>query len=331
MSAAALRRRLEDWAADWARRRQGRDPAAVTLQRRRIYILPTRYGLVFALLVFAMLLGSMNYATSLGFALTFLLAGFGLVVMHHCHNNLLGARLRFAGAEPVFAGSEARFRVRVENEGTMPRYEIELRLDAQTTGPVDIEPGGHATLRLAVPAARRGWLHLPRFSVATRHPGNLCRAWTWIHMDGRCLVYPAPAPPGRPAPRSADRAESGSATGREAGNADFAGLRAATAGDPPARIAWKAFARNDELLLKQFTGAERPTQVFAWEDLGGLDGEQRLSQLARWCIDACAAGRRFGLRLPGGHGIELGNGEQHLAVCLEALALFELADDRRRP
>ena len=49
-------------------------------------------------MVFAMLLGSLNYGASLAFALTFLLAGLALVVMHHCHNNLLGTQLRFLGA-----------------------------------------------------------------------------------------------------------------------------------------------------------------------------------------------------------------------------------------
>jgi len=55
----------------------------------------------------------LNYGASLGFALTFRSRA-GLVVMHHCHNNLLGARLKFVGAAPVFAqqvpsfGSQSR-------------------------------------------------------------------------------------------------------------------------------------------------------------------------------------------------------------------------------
>ena len=80
------------------------DAHAIALKRRRIYILPTRFGVVFAAMVFAMLLGSLNYGASLGFALTFLLTGLGLVVMHHCHNNLLGTTIKFLGAAPVFAG-----------------------------------------------------------------------------------------------------------------------------------------------------------------------------------------------------------------------------------
>src|SRR6185295_18739364 len=155
MPAAA--RTMERWAANWARRRQGEDAHSVALARRRIYILPTRFGAVFGVMVFAMLLGSINYGASLGFALTFLLAGLGLVVMHHCHNNLLGARLRFVGAAPVFAQQVAEFRIAVENESATRRYEIELAYERHSSAPVDVPAGGSETTRVAVPTRRRGW------------------------------------------------------------------------------------------------------------------------------------------------------------------------------
>src|SRR5512134_174880 len=141
-------RSLERWAATWARRRQGPDAHAIALKRRRIYILPTRFGVVFAAMLFAMLLGSLNYAASLGFALTFLLAGVCLVIMHHCHNNLLGTAIKFVGAAPVFAGERAEFRIAVGNDAAVPRFEIELNNRRHTAGPVDIAPGATEVLRL---------------------------------------------------------------------------------------------------------------------------------------------------------------------------------------
>jgi uncharacterized protein (DUF58 family) len=350
-TAERVRKRLAARAAEWAQRRQGPDGVAVRLQRRRIYILPTRFGLAFAVLVFAMLLGAMNYGTSLGFALTFLLAGLGLVVLHHCHNNLLGTEVRFVAAPPVFAGGEAAFKIGIANAGALPRYEIELEVpehaalesgdergnehgsnvrERGATAPIDIEPGGFAIASLRIPAPRRGWVFLPRFSIATRHPGNLCRAWTWIHMDARCLVYPAPAPRGRTPPPTASPSDTGSADAREGGSADFIGLRAASPADSPRRIAWKAYARNEQLLVKQFAGAEARSELFAWESLAGLETEQRLAHLTRWCVDAHAAGHRFGLRLPA-RTIGLGAGERHLHECLEALALFDERPGRRGP
>ena len=312
-------RSIERWAAAWARRRQGADPLTVALQRRRIYILPTRFGLVFGFMVFAMLLGSLNYGASLGFTLTFLLTGLGLVVMHHCHNNLLGTRIKFLGAAPVFAGERAEFRLGLGNDAATARYEIELAHRKHTAGPVDVPEGGTETLRLGVDTTHRGHVTLERFAVATRHPGRLFRAWTWVHMDARCLVYPRPAPPGLPLPHTGG---TGAGSRPNRGDEDFAGLRSAAPGDPPQRIAWKAYARNDVLLLKQFAGGDREPCLLDWDMLPDLGNEQRLSQLTRWCLDAESDGRSVGLRLPG-VAVPLGHGPTHVATCLEALALFE--------
>ncbi|HEX6992601.1 MAG TPA: DUF58 domain-containing protein [Gammaproteobacteria bacterium] len=315
--------------AEWIRRRQGPDGTVVTLERRRIYILPTRLGAAFGVLLLAMLLGSMNYAASLGFALTFLLAGLALVTLHECHNNLLGIEVRYAGAPPVFAGQHARFGIALTNTASVPRYELEVRAGDHEAGPVDVGPGRTAVLAVSVPTVRRGRVRLARFSVATRHPANLCRAWTYVHMSAECIVYPAPAAPDTPPPFGTD--DSGGRSAVDRSDADFAGLRAAVPGDPPGRIAWKAYARSDELLLKQFAGGERQADVFRWSALPDVDTEQRLSILARWCLDAAAADHGFGLELPSAI-VPVGRGEQHLHRCLTALALFDAdAPDEVRP
>jgi len=316
---AAGSQRLQAFAAEWARRRQGEDAHAVTLQRRRIYILPTRHGLVFAAMLFAMLLASLQYAASLAFAMTFLLAALGLVAMQYCHNNLLHMVVRFGGADPVFAGDEAVFRLTIENGADQPRLDVSVECEDSKAGPVDLGSGASTTLHLHRPTAKRGFASLSRFSVATTHPGNLFRAWTWINMDARCLVYPAPAEPGRLPP--AGTSQSGERAMRNREDDDFAGLRAATPSDPPRRIAWKAYARSDQLLVKEFAGGAEQPQLFDFNTLRDLDVEQRLSQLTRFCLDAAEAGTAFGLVLPE-ETIPLGSGERQLHLCLQALALF---------
>lgn len=311
---STLPNRIEAAAASWSRRRLGTDARHVTLGRRRIYILPTRHGAAFGALVFAMLLGSLNYGASLGFALTFLLAGLGFVIMHECHGNLLGTRLVFAGAEPVFAGATARFRFTLVNDSSRARRDIAVE---HAGVPVDLEPGEHKTVTLGVASERRGRLKVPRFAVETRHPAMLFRAWTWIQTDADCIVYPAPAPPGRPLPAGAGETGGRAIPGDD--DVDFMGLRAATHSDPPQRLAWKAYARTDELLVKQFASGDREPSLLDWDALPDLDTEARLSQLTRWCLDAHAEQRGFGLRLPGAT-IPVGRGDAHLHACLRALA-----------
>ena len=102
------------------------------LQRtRQLYILPTRYGALYACMLLAMLSGAINYTLSLGFALTFLLAGLGLVAMLHAWRNLAGITLEIAKAEPVFAGEDARFEITASEHGGRPRYALQAQF-AQT-------------------------------------------------------------------------------------------------------------------------------------------------------------------------------------------------------
>src|SRR2546428_13384482 len=75
--------RLANWIYGFTPPERG----TVTLVHRRVYIVPTQLGLLFALTLLILLVGSINYALSLGFALTFLLAGMGLPGMGHPARN----------------------------------------------------------------------------------------------------------------------------------------------------------------------------------------------------------------------------------------------------
>ena len=77
---------------------------ASTLGHRRVYIVPTRIGLMFAATLVIMLVGSINYVLSLGYMLTFLLAGMGLAGMVHTVRNL-ARQAREAGVQ-IFEGVE---------------------------------------------------------------------------------------------------------------------------------------------------------------------------------------------------------------------------------
>ncbi|MGQ0385216.1 MAG: DUF58 domain-containing protein [Gammaproteobacteria bacterium] len=311
---AFIRRRMREW----IRRRQGPDAGPVTLRRGRIYILPTGLGVAFGVMLFAMLMGSLNYANNLGLGLTFLLAALGVVAMQACHRNLETLIAREAGTDPPFAGQDAVFRLALANPGGLPRRDLEASTSAAAALPVTVDAAGIATLRLAVPTRRRGWIVLDRVEISTRFPYGLFRAWAVLHPALRCMVYPTPAADA-PAPPPAPGEAGGGAARR--GEDDFAGLKDYHPGDPPRHIAWKAYARVDELLVKEFSGAAEPVPIFDLEDTPGSGLEARLSVLARWVVDAHARGETFGLRLPG---IEIPPqpGEAQRRRCLAALATF---------
>lgn len=310
------------WARNWIRRRQGPDRGAVTLRRGRIYILPTGLGVAFGVMLFAMLLGSLNYANNLGLGLTFLLAALALVAMQACHRNLEALVARDAGSEPPFAGQDAVFRLALANPSTASRRDLETDGKAAS---VSIAPGSEETVQLRVPTARRGHVILERIEIATRFPYGLFRAWAVLHPASSCLVYPRPAPDAPPPPPAPGVAGGGVV---RRGEDDFAGLKDYHPGDPPRHIAWKAYARAGELLVKEFSGAAEPLPVFDLASAPGADLEARLSVLARWIVDAHARGDTFGLRLPG-IDIPPQPGEAQRRRCLAAIAEFEAPEPAR--
>ena len=301
---------------------RGPQAGDLALTRHRVYILPTRAGLLFGGVLLTMLLTAINYSLSLGYALTFLLAGVGLVSMLHTWRNLVGLTLRAGRADPVHAGELADLGLLVHNPGTLERFAIELTVPG-TAQPqrVDVAPRAEQMVGIALPTTRRGWMAVPRIKLATTFPLGLWRAWAWWHPSTRVLVLPRLETPAAPLPAAS--ALSGDVASGGQGEEDFAAIRPWRSGDARNRIAWKAMARTDSetLLTKQFEGGFSGELWLDWRALpAGLDPEDRLSRLARWVCDADAIGARYGLWMPG-RTLETDAGAAHRAACLEALAL----------
>jgi len=282
--------------SDWIFRASVPEASPVTLVQRRIFILPTRQGYVFALTVLVLLLASINYTLSLGFLLTFLLASMA-----------------------VFAGETAHFGITVETP-SQTRFAIAVRRRGEEPVYSDIEP--HETAPIALPMAtpRRGLVRCGRLEVYTRYPVGFFHAWSYVEFNLAVIVYPKPDPfAGTPPAQSRSDSEEGIPI---AGDEEFNMLRSYRAGDAPKLIAWKALAREQGLLSKEFSATASSELWLDWDEAHARDLEARLSVLCHWVLQADRFGQSYGLRIPGTV-IAPSRGDMHRARCLEALALFD--------
>ncbi len=319
---ATLRHRINAAFMRWAVPVKPPEPSPIVLTQRRVYVLPTPAGLSYGTALIVILLGAMNYNLSLGHALVFLLAGLGVVTILHTFRNLAMLEISPGRCDPVFAGGTAQFALVLENRRGDGR--TSLRVYVGEGDPIEVDVGAQASTiaLLPVPAVRRGWLRVPRITIETTWPLGLVRAWSYVVPDLNCLVYPAPAAKAPPLPWSGDSARGTSRDGR--GADDFAGMRDHQPADSPRHVAWKTVARQQEgpLLTKLFSGAAAHQVWLDWDALPeSSDAEGRLAILARWMLDAEAAGHSWGLRIPG-LSLAPDNGASHLAAGLRALALF---------
>lgn len=303
----------------WVSRRHAPEPGVVFLDQRRVYILPTRHGLSFGAVVLLLLIGSINYNLSLGYVLTFLLAGLGIVSILHTFRNLAHLYVSAGRVAPVFAGDSARFQLALENRSDFDRHSIDLAC-GQARASCGVPARQQRWVELPLKAERRGWLPLQRVTIDTRYPLGLMRAWSYVQPEVRALVYPRPDT--APLPPTQSDADTGDAVSAGAGADDFSGLRPYQASDSPRHVAWKASARSEFLLTKLFAGQVSSELWFEWERLPAqMPDEARLSRLARWVMLAEEHGLRYGLRIPGTV-VPLGEGTLQRDRCLRELALY---------
>lgn len=312
---AALKQKLFRWRSDGT--------APLRLGQRRIFIVPSRGGLLFAMTLLVMLIGAINYNLALGYLLVFALAGLAIGGMIHTFRNLHGLLITPGRCAPVFAGEIAHFQLLLANDRATPRLALELATSDDEMVTTAVDGKKDAKINIPQTTTRRGWLALPRVRLSSRYPLGLFTAWAYLQPAMRCLVYPQPIvrplPPASPSPSGGERSGDG-------GQEDFAGFRDRQPADSPRHVAWKASARESDerpLLVKQFAGGAQVEMMLDWLLTDpGQDVETRLGIVTGWVLAAEAAGIPYGLQLPT-LDLRPDLGELHCRRCLEALALFK--------
>lgn len=314
-------------------KRSGPFTGTVKLSRDRVYVLPTRSGLIFSLLLFILLIGSINYNKSLGFAFTFFLAGFGNVILYSCWKNLAGLYLKSGGTPSIFSGDTAHFTVLVENTDNILRPSIQISQHGVEFAITDLAAQSINQMRFKVKGQQRGWLNAGKFRLYTEYPAGLFVAWTWLDLSMRCLVYPKPVSDEIRINRDTNIGDESNQ--QDKGNNEYDHLTKFNDGESWRHICWKTAAKNDELYSKQFKGGAIQDRWINWFDIKinnweinkreTNDVELRLSIMARLIINANEQQQSYGLILPDSR-IEPTSGDSHFHQCMKRLALFDRED-----
>jgi uncharacterized protein (DUF58 family) len=299
-----------------------------TLNRKRIYILPTRHGFLFILILFAMLLGSMNYNNNLGFLLTFLLGSMAFISVLHTFRNLSGIQIVSVRTKPVFAHEAAVFEFLVRAD-SHERIAVSFAFRGAEETRVNLLPNEDNRISVRIAAKQRGILEPGRLSVFSIYPLGLFRAWSKVDSDAECLIYPKPLFGVFHSANEAFSADGKEAEGKSrSGTDDFEGLKSYQPGDPLRRISWKSFSRGRGLFVKNFEGGTQTRVVLDWHHIKDTDTERKLSRLCDMVLKANRLNMDYGLKLPG-KTVAPGKGESHKYQCLKALALFEIVNNEQ--
>lgn len=302
----------------WIKRRI--EPARhIVLGRRNLFIFPSRGGAGFLVLLALLWVLGTNYENTLVLMLAFLLTSVFVVTILHTYGNLAGLALTIADVRPVFVGEQAAFHVRLTRpDKVLKGVQLDIAWAGQPSTLVNVNtPTIEATL--SAHCAERGWFQPGRLKLQSHFPLGIIRCWTWLDLDVRALVYPAPV--------ISEQAPWQDAEGeldthfQRAGTEDFVGLEPYMPGHSLRRVSWKHFARGQGLLLKEFADPQGQAQALDWDFFSGMETEGRLSRLCYWVLYLHQRGLPYSLSLPTGT-IAMGQGDQQRDTCLACLALF---------
>ena len=289
----------------------------IRLHARRIYILPTRFGVVFGVIVLAMLMGALNFNNNPAMLLSFFVASIATLSFHHTVGQLRGIELIAVRSERAHAGGSAFVHFCLREDHGNPRNALMLQ-QAQQEICFNLPANQTLQATVEIPALKRGWQTVGRWQLWSEYPFGIVWAWSYLHPQEPILIYPRAEADAPMLPRhDSDRP---GAQYRPPGD-DWVGLRDHRHGDAPRSVAWRASARSDRLMVKEFADPVAEAVVFDYAELGALDHEQRISRLAAWVLQAETQLLSYRLRLPGR---ELGPaaGPDFVSVCLRELALL---------
>jgi len=295
--------------------------------RKFPFIYPTAgfAGLLFVL-------GAMWYAASSQnntavYLLFFALTAVFLVSIPRTLVNLAGVTVTLESVQPTFVGQEVSLPLEIMNDSRATRHGIELDLlglggERQRIDYVPAHKAARVTLRF--PARQRGEHTVETLFLTSAYPLGFIRFSKKVSSSQTYIVYPKPAGDAR-LPSSLIQWRDGRSLTDLGEGDDFAGVRAYIHGESQRHIDWRAAARGQPLMTKQFTAEAEGVVYFDFSALSFGDVEERLSQLALWVIEAERARRPYGLRLSGTE-FPPAVGQAHFHQCLRALSLFQLKE-----
>ncbi len=287
----------------------------IILDQRRIFIIPTRQGMLFALVLAALFVGGINFANNLMLGLTFWLGSLYVILIVHTYRNLAGIRLRAERPEPAEQGGQVGWTCIIEDVTGRPHHAVWLG-DGQNSWMVDLPIRSLEAIQLHLCPPRRGLVQPGRLRVYSDWPLGLVQAWSWVRLDVRIPVWPRPLH-GVHEPRLMPAHQDGSTQRQRSGTDDFQGLAIWREGESLSQVAWKQLARSGQWLRQERVEPTDAgvTQICFDED---PDPDQE-RVLARMCDQVLKATGIFVLELPG---LCLGpaKGEDHQHRCLLALA-----------
>jgi uncharacterized protein (DUF58 family) len=296
-----------------------RDTLPFEIGNRRIYVLPTRFGLFVGFTLAVLNLGALNYNNNAALLIGFIIISACNNSLIAAHLSLLGLRIQVQTAKSVFAGQVCALPFTISTSRTskhdnsilvmrFQEHDTELTLNQEFN-----------SAQIKIPTLKRGLLALDKLELFTLQPHGLAKAWSTISLRQQTIIYPAPKGQALQTFYFSSQGAGGGQTKQMTDQPHH--IREFKAGDSRKQVAWKASARTGTLQVREYESTQSEQLVFDWHALPSLPYEQKIEQLCLWVVQADQKNLIYALHLPEKR-FASDTGSTHKQNCLEALALM---------
>ncbi|TMP36007.1 DUF58 domain-containing protein [Pseudoalteromonas rubra] len=311
---------LQSWLADIIKRKHS--AVQITLSHHNIYIVPSRQGGFFLCMVILNFILGSNYQNNLILGVAYIMLLILVLALIYGYLNLHGLTIQVLDIKNNFASKPVEVRLKF----TAPHdcYSLDVASQMYDSSPSNSNYQQGATVSsLFLHSEKRGRYQLGRIRLSSRYPFGLVRVWTYLNVDRTFCIYPTPLSCQLTFSTQEATESQGQYLHQDTqSHENFDGLERFRPGISKNRISWRHFAKNQQLLVKQYSGDSYYSQHTF--DYAAHDGnkEIRLSKLCYQILEADKLGDTFALRLSNAVQVGVDRGDKHREACLEALSDF---------
>ena len=313
-----IKKRAKNYWYQWIKKRNPASNPQI-FNSNNLYILPSRFGWAYGLVLLTLFSGAINYQISTVFLMTFLLAVIGLVSAWEAHANLKELSVKLISIKDAQQGKPALVTLLLHSNNKI-RFGLEFQVGKQATTRLEKIPLEGLQFIVPIETSLRGSFLLPPIIISSLFPFGIFRVWGYAHFDKHYYVYPEPISPNFWPPSSANQNKKKKDI---PGDEELYDLKQVE--NPwvqPNLIAWKIAAKGQGWYLKTMSNNEGNYWLFSLNDLPAVDVELKLQYLSYWLQIAEENGYIYSLELTKVPS-QFSQGEEHLQYCLRQLALYQ--------
>ncbi len=306
------------------------------LSSRNIFIMPTRFGFSYLLLVTLLFLLGTNYQNNIILLLSYLLASLFITTMMHSFYNFSQLTFTSTKLQYGFASQNIYFPIQVKTSKdhydiNFHFYQIEQNVDLTK---LDLCSRGEVQVLVSIKPELRGVHELGRIKVFSEYSLGLFITWAMLDFSHQVIVFPHPKKLSNHSNFLSSINEKGpdelEYKTNQSGIDDFSELKNYIVGESQARVAWKQLARGQGKLTKHYQSQQGNPIWLKLSSMPHTDIETQLSYLCFLILEYGKTQQQFGLLLDSNlSSVDQENvsispdaGNQHQQNCLIALAKF---------